>query len=260
MAVLIVQLPQALFEFSMHMVGVLGLDLDDDRQPRLAADERRQAARARRPQHGVALEVAQPQPLFDDLGAIADAGGIRRRGRVFRAGGTFTAAPQQGFPVPAVLVLLDPGVDRLRRHAAVIALLSHPARDLFRCPLARQSFADGLVDLGILHLPHEGSFTPPALGLTLRLGGIIFGARAIAPQFTADRGRTPPQGTGDFLLVGSLVPQLRYAVPFFHRKMRGHRWDSVPKEKFARPLPLERPSDVFSDTSFRGSVSSLDCV
>ena len=35
--------------------------------------------------------------------------------------------------------------------------------------------------------------------------------------------------------------------------MTWHRWDSVPKEKFARPLPLERPSDVFSDTSFRGS-------
>ncbi|MGA2035733.1 MAG: hypothetical protein ABSG68_26080, partial [Thermoguttaceae bacterium] len=27
----------------------------------------------------------------------------------------------------------------------------------------------------------------------------------------------------------------------------------IPKEKLVRPLPLERPSDVFSYTSFRGS-------
>jgi len=32
-----------------------------------------------------------------------------------------------------------------------------------------------------------------------------------------------------------------------------HRWDSIPKEKYATLSPLERPSDVFSYTSFRGS-------
>jgi hypothetical protein len=49
------------------------------------------------------------------------------------------------------------------------------------------------------------------------------------------------------------MPQLRYTITLFQCKMMCHRWDSIPKEKLVRPLPLERPSDVFSYTSFRGS-------
>lgn len=33
------------FGFFMHMVGVLGLNLDDDRKPRLSIDQRRQVSR-----------------------------------------------------------------------------------------------------------------------------------------------------------------------------------------------------------------------
>jgi hypothetical protein len=38
-ATLLIQVLQTLFDFLMPMVGVLGLNLDDDRKPRLAIDE-----------------------------------------------------------------------------------------------------------------------------------------------------------------------------------------------------------------------------
>src|SRR3990172_9009627 len=252
-ASLLIQLLQTLFDFLMHMVGVLGLNLDDDREPRFAIDQRSQAARARGAQHGVAFEIAQPQPLFDHFRALVDAGGIPCRGGVFPQVRTFSPTPQKRFPVLAVLVLLDPGVDRLRRNAAVGTLLLHPSRDLFRRPLVRQSDTDGLVDLGIFHLAHQGTLLPPPFGLPLGLGGIVLAARAVASQLAADRGRTTPHGLCDFLLIGSLIPQLSYAITLYPCKMMWHRWDSVPKEKFPRPLPLERPSDVFSYTCFRAS-------
>lgn len=128
----------------------------------------------------------------------------------------------------AFVVLLDPGVDCLRRNGAVSLLLLHPARDLGRRPLLSQSLADGLVDLGIVNLPIERSFTPPLFRLALRLSGVVFIPRAVTMQLATDRRRTSPQGFGDFLLIGLLMPQLRYAIPFFGRKMTCHRWDSVP--------------------------------
>jgi len=194
----------------------------------------------------------KPQPFFDHFRAQVNAGGIARRSRIFPPVGTFPATPQQRFPVLAVLVLLDPGVDRLRRNAALGTLLLHPSLDLFRRPLLRQSGTDGLVDLGIFHLPYQGTLLPPPLGLPLGLCGIVLALRAVASQLAADRGRATPQGSCDFLLIGSLIPQLRYAITLFQCKMICHRWDSVPKGKFARLHPLERPSDVFSYNSFRG--------
>src|ERR1700730_15964539 len=253
MAALVVQFLQALFEFLMHVIRVLGLNLDDDRQPRLAAHESCQAPGARRAEHGVAFEVPQPPPLFDDLRAMANARGLRRRIGVFRAPPAFAATPQHRLPVVAVLVVLDPGVDRLRRHAAVAILLLHAARDLFRRPFLRQSSADRVVDLGVFHLSHERTFPASPLSFALRLGGVVFASRAIASQLATDRGWAAPQRLGDFILIHLLMPQLRYAIPFFQRKMTCHRWDSVPKEKLATLLPLEHPSDAFSETSLRGS-------
>src|SRR5579862_1274557 len=237
----------------MHMVGVLGLNLGDDRETRLAIDQRRQAARARGAQYGVALKIAQPQALFNHFRALVDAGGVRGCGGVFAAVWTFSAMPQHRFPVLAVLVVLDPGVDRLRGNAAVGILLPHPALDLFRRPLLRQAGTNRLVDLGILHLPRQGTLLPPKFRLPLRLRGMVLAVGMVASQLAADRGRTTRHGFRDFLLIGSPMPHLRYAISLFRCKMMCHRWDSIPKEKFARPLPLERPSDVFSYTSFQGS-------
>jgi len=82
-ASLLVQFLETLFDFLMHVVGILAVDLHDDREPRLAIDQRCQTPGARRTQHRVALEIAQPQSLLDDLGAIRDAGPIPSGDRVF---------------------------------------------------------------------------------------------------------------------------------------------------------------------------------
>ena len=74
--------------------------------------------------------------------------GIPGRGGIFPVVWTLPAAPQKRFPVLAFIILLDPGVDRLRRNAAVGILLPHPTRDLFRRPFLRQPRTDGLVDSG----------------------------------------------------------------------------------------------------------------
>jgi hypothetical protein len=133
------------------------------------------------------------------------------------------------------------------------ALLPHPSFDLLRRPLLRQSGTDGFVDLGIFHLALQGTLLPPPLGLPLGLGGKVLAVRAVAPQLAADRRRTTLHGPCDFLLIGSLMPQLCYTITLFQCKMMCHRWDSIPKEKFARLSPIGCPSDVSSYTSFRGS-------
>jgi hypothetical protein len=56
------------------------------------------------------------------------------------------------------------------------------------------------------------------------------------------------------------MPQLRYAITLFGRKMTGHRWDSVPKGKASQLRPLETPSDAFSYTNSRGSFVGLNCI
>src|SRR5687767_4389428 len=102
-----VQLFEALLEVVMYVLRVLGLDLKDDREPRLAVDQRRQPSRAGGTQHRIALKVAQPQPLFDHLGTVRDAGrgaGFQR----FSAARPFAATPQMRSPMLAVGILLDP--------------------------------------------------------------------------------------------------------------------------------------------------------
>src|SRR5207253_9031262 len=96
----------------MHMVGVLGLNLGDDRQSRAAIDQRDDAASTGRSEHGVAFKVAEPQPLFDDFGTVVNPRGRTAILSVFAAAGAFAGTAEEGFPVVAVLVLFDPGVDR----------------------------------------------------------------------------------------------------------------------------------------------------
>jgi len=61
------------------------------------------------------------------------------------------------------------------------------------------------------------------------LGGEVDVTRSVTPQFAADGRGTPLESPRDFLLICSLMPQLRYPITLFHRKMMGHRRDSVPK-------------------------------
>src|SRR5687767_13369171 len=106
----------------MHVVGILGANLNDDGVARLAVDECPQAARARRPEHGVSLEVAHAEPLLDHFGAVTDPRGVRRT-CVFSAVRTLAAPPQKGLPVLAILVLFDPGIDGLVRNRRLSLLL-----------------------------------------------------------------------------------------------------------------------------------------
>jgi len=92
-------------------------------------------------------------------------------------------------------------------------------RDLLRRPVLRQPATSGRVDLRIVHLPHQRTFPPPPLGLPLGLAGAVFVARAIASQLATDRRRGAAQGRRDVLLRGARVPQLRYAIALFPRKM-----------------------------------------
>jgi len=228
-----VQLPQTLFEFLMHVVRVLGLDLDDNRESRLAVDQRRQAARARRAEHRVAFEVAQTKPLLDDLGAIVDPRRIAG-GRRFSPAGTLAATPQVRLPVRTVLASLDPCVDRLRRNDLLRTVgipLLHPTGDLRRRPIVCQTVANDFVDFLFVHLTHDRTFLPPALGLTLGLCGVILIACAIAFQLATDGRRRTPDGLGNLRLFGSLIVQLRYTITLFGGKLICHRWDSVPQGK-----------------------------
>src|SRR6202022_4612448 len=103
----LVQFLQTLFDSLMHVVGVFGCDLDDDRVPRLAVHQRRQATGARRAEHGVAFKVAQAQPLLDDFRTISDAGAFAGVS-LFSAAGALAALPQKRAPMLAIGVLLDP--------------------------------------------------------------------------------------------------------------------------------------------------------
>ncbi len=132
-------------------------------------------------------------------------------------------------------------------------LLLHPSGDLLRRPFLRQPPANSLVDRGIIHLSRQWSFPAALRGFPLGLGGVIFAGGAVASQLAADRGRATCHSPGDFLLVSSLIPQLRYAIALLGRKMMCHRWDSVPKGSFVNFSLLEPPSDVFPHASFRGS-------
>src|SRR3970282_2653582 len=76
-------------------------------------------------------------------------------------------------------------------------------------------------------------------------GRIILLARAVALQLAADGRFRTAEGLGNFLLLGSLVQHLRYAVTLFGRKMLGHRWDSVPKGWVCTTSPIGNSQRCF---------------
>lgn len=209
----------------------------------------RLAATTGRTRHRILCSAGAPRRNFLDRGYFRAVGGSGPIGKsrfspqrsgvgVFPAAGALAATPQQRFPVLAIRILLDPGVDRLRRNAPLGVLLLHPARDLFRRPLLRQGSTDGVVDFRIVHLADQGTFLSPLLRLAMSLRGVVFLARAVALQLAADGGWRAAQGLCDFRLTR--LPRLprRYAITFFHRKMTGHRWDSIPKGKVCKTSPL----------------------
>jgi hypothetical protein len=201
---------------------------------------------------------AQPQSLLDHFGAVLDS--RRRAGMcgVFAAAGAFTTSPQKGFPVVAMLVALDPGVDRAGRHAAagVVGILAPAgARDLLRRTLVCQAVADGCVQLRFVELTRQRPLTASLLSQVVGLSREVLTADAIPPQLPADRGGVAVQLFCNLLLKIPAMMQLRYAITFFLRKM-GHRWDSVPKRCFQHTHPLETPSDTFQNpTLSHGSIA-----
>src|SRR5487761_225832 len=216
-ATFLVQFLETLFESLMHVVGMLGAHFEYDRVPRLAVDQRGQTARARRAEHRVAFEVAESRTLFDDFRTIGDPrapGGFRR----FSAVGPLAAPPQERLPMLAVFVLFDPGVDGLGRDAKprlVGSLLLQTAGDLLGRPLLRQTVADEGIDLRIVRLARQRTFSAPALGRSLGLGRVIRLARAVAFQLAADGRWGAFEGGGDFLLIGAADSQLSFPISFF---------------------------------------------
>jgi hypothetical protein len=124
-----------------------------------------------------------------------------------------------------------------------------------------QSGPDELVDFGIIHFALQGAFPPSPLSLLLGLTGVVFLTDAVASQFTADGRRRTVEGFGNLLLIKSPMPQLRYAITLFQRKMTGHRWDSIPKGKVCKTPPIGNSQRCFLLDHFSEALhSSLDCI
>lgn len=141
----------------------------------------------------------------------------------------------------AVAILGNPGIDGLSRDLAVGTVrlfLLQTARDLFGSLLARQSSADIFVEFGIIHFAYQRTLAAPPFRFLLSLASEVIVRHSIASQFTTNHGRSASDRQGNFLLVGALIQQLRYAVGFFQRKMAWHRWDFVPKGKVCKTSPL----------------------
>ena len=264
-AVLFVQFFQPPLDLSVHVVCVLRSNLHDDREPRLAIDERCQTARALFAEHEIALEVAEPQPLLDHLGPVFDPRRVARKGR-FSPRRTLPTPPQKALPMRAMFVALDPRADRLRRHGGlwfglwlVGLLLFRAAGDLLRRPLVDQASADALVELRPIHLSHQRPLRAAPLGHSLRRRGMIHAARAIAAQLATDRRWAAPDRPRDFFLAVTLKPQLRYPIALVARKMTGHRWDSVPKGKAFATSPIGNSQRCFLRPQFprlrRGAIA-----
>jgi hypothetical protein len=77
--VLLVEFFETLFQPLMDMVRLLRLDFEDDREPRFAVHECRQATGAGRAEDCVAFKIAQPE--VDAHGNPGDAAGGDRGGR-----------------------------------------------------------------------------------------------------------------------------------------------------------------------------------
>lgn len=116
-SLLLGQLFQPLLDPLANVVSVLGLNLGDDRESGAATDQRDDAAGAGWSQYGVSFEVAQAEAALDDLGTVANASRGTRRG-ILAAARAFAAPAQAGFPVLAMLIVLDPGVDSSGRNLA----------------------------------------------------------------------------------------------------------------------------------------------
>ena len=97
-------------------------------------------------------------------GTIGDAGRARACG-VLPAVWAFATPAQKRFPVLAMRIVLNPGVDRLRPTlGSVVGMaVSACAGDLLRRPVLGQAAPHRLVHLRIVHLPHQRSFPPPPL-------------------------------------------------------------------------------------------------
>ncbi len=251
----------------MHMVGgVLGLNLDDDRQPRLAVQDER----CQEPPVPGGPSTVSPSKSPSRSRSSMTSGRLRMRAASPVRKPCFSSRQQPALAAEAWIPQclrssspLDPGIDRLRRNRTVVFLLFQPARDLLRRPLLGQSGANGVVDFGIVHLPREGTLSPPPHGLLLRAGARHSSSlpwRCVRSSRPIVAGLRPAKDVRDLLPVRVLMPQLCYAIPLFQRKMTCHRWDSVPKEKVATPLPLEQSQRCFSATSFEAHFSSLDCI
>ena len=103
-----------------------------------------------------------------------------------------------------------------------------PQSGLWR-PVPRHAMTNRLIDLRMVHLSCDRAFAAAAFGVLLGLSGVLFLARPVTSQLATDRGPTAFQGPCDLHLIGSSIPQLRYAVSLFHRKITRHRWASVAK-------------------------------
>ena len=107
---LIRQFLQPQLDAMMNMVSVFRFDLRDDGEPRLAINQRNNAAGARRAKHGIALEIANANSLLNHFGSIRNASSAGDF-RLFSEAFTLAASSQKAFPVGAIVILLNPSVD-----------------------------------------------------------------------------------------------------------------------------------------------------
>ena len=115
---------------------------------------------------GIPFKVAQLESPLDDFGPVMNASAQAGFSGLFSAAAAFAAVPQKRPPMQAMLVPLDPGVDRLGRDTALRRIgmfLLEPTRDLLRSPLLGQASANGFIELGIVHLAGQRTLPPPPL-------------------------------------------------------------------------------------------------
>ena len=113
-ALFFMELFEALFDSSVNMIGIPGLNLGDDGVSRLAVNQSDDAARAGWSQHAVTFPITDAQASFDRIAAIPDWRPVAVVFRVFPFSGPFAAASQKRLPVVPMLVFFNPTVDRLR--------------------------------------------------------------------------------------------------------------------------------------------------
>ncbi len=93
-----------------------------------------------------------------------------------------------------------------------------------------------------------------ACNLAAKEGGFLLSR--LSSSHPGRRAIGVPQ-TNDLHLIGSSIPQLRYAVSLFHRKMTRHRWASVAKG--VTPLHVTHLATAQRCFLLR-QFQNLDCV